>query len=84
MNSFNDIFSNIDPNGSYTPEQLQEFFLELKSQINELSEKDNSVDEVRTQPSSEKKYSTETHIEQQDDVEEDNIKGESLIISNEF
>lgn len=34
MNNFSDIFKNVDTNVSYTPQQMQEFFLRVKSQAN--------------------------------------------------
>ncbi len=53
MSSFLDIFKEVDVNASYTPQQLQDFFLGVKSQVYELnntSEPNISPNQIKPQP----------------------------------
>lgn len=53
MSSFSDLFKDVDVKASYTPQQLQDFFLGVKSQVYELNsstEPNISPNQIKPQP----------------------------------
>jgi len=53
MSSFSDLFKDVDVKSSYTPQQLQDFFLGIKSQVYELNsstEPNISPSQIKPQP----------------------------------
>ena len=48
METFKDIFKNIDSNGIYTPEELQHFFLGVKNKVSNLLNNYEHIKNVET------------------------------------